>query len=72
MDPELIIKVLRENNPEDYEYREVCDLFNLYQLAFDPDMFFDYIQRMYRDPVFRDSLHTSVIENLLPTFKLLN
>jgi len=72
MNPELLVNLLHQYSPEDYEYREVYNLFQIRYLSFDMDKFFNFIQETYRNINLRDRLHLAVIEKLLPTFKLIN
>jgi hypothetical protein len=70
MNPECIIKTLYKINPDNYEYKEIYNLFECVYLTFNFDTFFTYIQHMYlHDYDLKEQLEMAVIEKLLPLFK---
>ncbi len=69
INPENIIDMLYKLNPEDYEYREIANLFNIVYLGFDIPTFCQYIRNAYIDVVSLENLKIQVIERLLPSFK---
>lgn len=70
MNPENFIKLLYSSNPEDYDYTVACSMYQTVALGFDIPKYINHIRMIYSNPMNRSYLQNSVMEMLLPTFKM--
>jgi hypothetical protein len=70
INPEHILTTLFKSNTDDYEYREIYNLYQIGYLYFDIPVFQAHIKKIYANPEVQKMINVSVIERLLPTFKL--
>jgi hypothetical protein len=72
INPENILNVLYKNNPDDYEYRMITQLYNTVYLGFDIPVFCQFVRNAYSNIMSLENLKSYVIERLLPSFPIKN